>query len=165
MKKLRWCTIRFSYQFFLDFFTGTGFSMDWSWYFFHALDFVFHGLDFAEIFHGNILFFTGCLKDFFTGRIKFSRVENWFFSRVTKFFSRGKKKHWNSAGITTEKQTDNMTIESSTKYLEKLLWYYYFTSVFGKVEVNSLYSETDCHLSTVFSITETNFSAWKVNFC
>ena len=45
-------------------------------FFFLALDFVFHGLDFAEIFHGNKLFFTGCFKDFFTGRIKFSRVEN-----------------------------------------------------------------------------------------
>ena len=45
------------------------------------MDFVFHGLDFAEIFQGNKLFFTGCFKDFFTG-MKFI-----FMGRKMKIFT------------------------------------------------------------------------------
>ena len=76
MKNCDGALLDFRTSFFSIFSQGPGFPWIEADIFFHALDFVFHGLDFAENFHGNILFFTGCLKDFFTGRIKFSRVEN-----------------------------------------------------------------------------------------
>ena len=88
--------------------------------FFHGLRFYFHGLKkgkkhgflsisrlnllifsrpeiyvsrvgFLLIFHGKDFCFTGCFWEIFTGTTWFSRVENRFFSRVPKNFSRGKK--------------------------------------------------------------------------
>ena len=61
-------------------------------YFFHAKRFVFHGLDFADFSREGFLF-HGLFLRFFHGKDQAFTGRKLIFPRVTKNFSRGKKKH------------------------------------------------------------------------
>ena len=95
----------FFYQFCFDYFTEALVIAKGRVFNFSRLKVCFSRVAFCCDFHGKKICFTGCFKDFFTGWIQFSREQNRFFSRVTKKFSRGKKKHCTGLGIVRARQS------------------------------------------------------------
>ena len=89
----------FFYQFCFDYLTEALVVPKGRVFNFSRLKVCFSRVAFCCDFHGKKICFTGCFKDFFTGWIQFSREQNRFFSRVTKKFSRGKKKHCVVEGV------------------------------------------------------------------
>ena len=66
--------------------------------FFHVYSFIFSRMEIRRNFHGQFHIFTHRKPKNFTDRFAFLRTENQKFSRMGKFFSRTKKKHWGGKG-------------------------------------------------------------------